>query len=282
MFKIIIVHGGLGNQMFAYAFAYTLKKKYPFSYVSLDMLETWQIHNGYELLKVFPEIKGKSFKFYRRQWKIYSQFFTKHFFYLQKEEEVDYCSYNNKYIEKSSLFQLYDGYWQSEKYFKKEEKLIRSFFSFDIRKLNQMSLSLFYKLEQDNNSVSVHIRRGDYQKFQHYFGGICTLDYYRKAIEYMQQNNSSATFYFFSDDINWARQEFNDLKVTFIDWNLKQDSWQDMFLMSKCKCNIIANSSFSWWGAWLNDNPTKIVIAPKKWFINIKALDIIPEKWIKM
>ena len=282
MIKILIVHGGLGNQMFAYACGCALKRKYPFSYISLDMLEPWGVHNGYELLKVFPNIKGHSFKFYRRQYKIYSQFLTRQFFNYKKEKEEEYCSYSPEFFKKGSCFQLYDGYWQSEKYFIKSEKLIRKSFSFDKSKLNEMSLNLFAKLEKDKNSVSVHIRRGDYIDYQHHFGGICTLDYYSKSIELIKTQNPCSTFYFFSDDIDWVRENFKDLNATFIDWNFKDNSWQDMFLMSQCKHNIIANSSFSWWGAWLNENTQKTVIAPQKWFREIPAFDIIPENWIKI
>lgn len=282
MLKIIIVHGGLGNQMFAYAFSCAFKKKYPFSFVSLDMLEPWDAHNGHELLKVFPLIKGKTFRYYRRQWKIYSLFFTKHFFKIQKEIEADYCSYNAQLIKSTSLFQLYDGYWQSEKYFKSAERIVRKKFSFDKSKMNTMSSILLEKLERENNIVSVHIRRGDYKEYQHYFGGICTLDYYLNAIRHIQKIDSTSVFCFFSDDMNWVRENLKIENAIYVDWNLREDSWQDMFLMSKCKHNIIANSSFSWWGAWLNDNPDKIVIAPQKWFNSIDAKDIIPNAWIRI
>lgn len=282
MFKILIAHGGLGNQMFAYACAYALRRKYPFSYVSLDMLETWDAHNGYELLKVFPAIKAKSFRFYRRQYKLYTVYKTSRLFKIKKEKEENYGSYVPDFYQKSSCFQLYDGFWQTEKYFIKSEKTIRKKFSFDLSKLNEQSEKLLKQLENDTHSVSVHIRRGDYIEYQHYFGGICTIDYYRKAISYLKSVNSKSVFYFFSDDMEWVRKNFGDMNAVFVDWNERGDSWQDMYLMSQCKNNIIANSSFSWWGAWLNNNPDKIVVAPKKWFRDIQANDIIPENWIKI
>lgn len=281
MLKIIIVHGGLGNQMFAYAFSCALKKKYPFSFTSLDMLEPWEAHNGYELLKVFPKIKGKSYKFYRRQWKLYSQFFTKYLFLTQKEKEIDYCSYNSKYVIPRGVFNIFDGFWQSEKYFKCVERKVKEQFQFDYDKLNSESKKMLLELVNQSCSVSVHIRRGDYKDYQDYFGGICTTEYYQNAINYLKSQIHNPKFYFFSDDIEWVKYEFKDLNAVFVDWNLKEESWQDLFLMSQCNHNIIANSSFSWWGAWLNNNSNKIVIAPQKWFNKIPARDIIPETWIK-
>lgn len=282
MFKILIVHGGLGNQMFAYAFSRALKKRHPFSYISLDMLETWNAHNGYELLKVFSGKFSMSYRFYRRQWKVYSQFFTKRLFSFHIEREADYCTFNAATVKSDCLFEVFDGFWQSEKYFRSVEKKIRQEFSFDMAQLNEMSLKLFYKLEQDSYSVSVHIRRGDYKEYEHYFGGTCDLEYYQNAILYIKNQLPNVRFYFFSDDMNWVKEKFKDLDASFVDWNIRNDSWQDMFLMTKCKNNIIANSSFSWWGAWLNNYKEKIVVAPKKWFKNIEAKDIVPEQWIRI
>ncbi|KAA6316252.1 O-antigen biosynthesis glycosyltransferase WbnK [termite gut metagenome] len=89
-------------------------------------------------------------------------------------------------------------------------------------------------------------------------------------------------FFIFSDDINWVKKDFPLHDATYIDWNLNQDSWQDMFLMSRCCHNIIANSSFSWWAAWLNSNKNKIIIAPERWFRDMETPNIHPEKseWI--
>ena len=134
------------------------------------------------------------------------------------------------------------------------------------------------------NSISIHIRRGDYlhPKFNHLYGNICTIEYYKEAITILQQKYANLHFYIFSDDISWVKENLPIVPSTYIDWNKKEDSWQDMYLMSQCKHNIIANSSFSWWGAWLNNNPNKTVICPSR-FMNLnQQSDIVPEDWIQI
>jgi hypothetical protein len=179
----------------------------------------------------------------------------------------------------------YSGYWQSEKYFENAEDIIRQQFSFNDKLINEKNKALI-KQYLNKNTVSIHIRRGDYvtnTDANILLGGSCDLSYYENAISYIKKNVSQPYFQFFSDDIDWVREHFIDLgNVQFIDWNHQTDSWQDMMLMSKCKHNVIANSSFSWWGAWLNNNANKIVIAPSKWFNSHETLDIVPENWIRI
>jgi hypothetical protein len=139
---------------------------------------------------------------------------------------------------------------------------------------------------QGLNAVSIHIRRGDYVKNELY-NGACTLDYYRKAIDAISMRINDARFYLFSDDEQWAQDFLKILSIqaVVIHWNKKADSYRDMYLMSQCKHHIIANSTFSWWGAWLNKNPQKTVIAPAIWFSDAPRdadKDIIPDKWIRI
>jgi hypothetical protein len=136
-------------------------------------------------------------------------------------------------------------------------------------------------------SVSVHIRRGDYLHscFNSLFH-VQDLDYYQAAIDQIQQKIKNPSFYIFTTDYEWTKEQFSKLKIPFniVDINKGSQSYMDMILMSKCKHNIIANSSFSWWGAWLNRNEEKMVIAPKKWYkhteMNNNASHIIPNGWI--
>ena len=142
---------------------------------------------------------------------------------------------------------------------------------------------------QHENSVSVHIRRGDYlnSQFVNIYGNICTLEYYQKAIAYMKTNMSEPHFYFFSDDTHWVREHVGEFgllehQITIIEDNIGDRSFVDLYLMSNCRSHIIANSTFSWWGAWLGNNEDKIVVAPGKWFQNHETTDIICDDWIKI
>ncbi len=137
-----------------------------------------------------------------------------------------------------------------------------------------------------SKSISVHIRRGDYanDKVTNTYFGTCPLEYYKQAMDYMRSKVNNPIFYFFSDDIEWVKKEFNeDENFVFIS-NPKLQDYEELILMSQCSHNIIANSSFSWWGAWLNDNPAKLVVAPKKWMrveSNLQP-NLIPEGWVRM
>ncbi len=177
------------------------------------------------------------------------------------------------------------GYWQTEKYFSDIRKILLSDFS--IRNpLEGRNLQLANQIEYVN-SVSVHIRRGDYvtdAKTNNYHG-LCGLDYYTKAIEYISKRVKDPVLFVFSDDIPWAKDNLNSsFEICFVDANNEDTAYEDMRLMSLCKHNIIANSSFSWWGAWLNKNTKKIVLAPDRWFrdTSIDTADLIPSTWIRM
>lgn len=177
-----------------------------------------------------------------------------------------------------------EGYWQSENYFLDFEETIRESFRFPplIDLLNQgLAEAMVSK-----SSVSVHIRRGDYvsQTINQSIYYQCTLDYYRAAMAHINAHVANPSYYVFSDDIEWAKTVFADDAIqAFIGHNQGEKSYIDMQLMSLCKHNIIANSTFSWWGAWLNENRAKIVISPREWFINGRSSkDLIPENWIKI
>ena len=176
------------------------------------------------------------------------------------------------------------GYWQSEKYFVERSETIRSDFTFRIP-LDVCNRELVATLDRAN-TVSLHIRRGDYAnnsktKATH---GLCSLDYYQAAVNYVAERVESPRFFVFSDDIAWAKE---NLKIKFpcqyIGHNQGTNSYIDMQLMSLCKHHIIANSSFSWWGAWLNPNVSKIVIAPSRWFAKpTNVHDLFPPGWVML
>ncbi|MCR4901975.1 MAG: alpha-1,2-fucosyltransferase [Butyrivibrio sp.] len=195
---------------------------------------------------------------------------------------------SKNYQEKSGIFDetvltrddLYlDGYWQSEKYFDSPGTLnkLREEFSFNEEKLITDSDSLNLLNDIDNTeSVSVHIRRGDYLNpgtIENH-GGICTDKYYKDAIELMLEKKKDAQFYFFSNDIEWVKKQNYGDRAHIVDIKEKTNDVSELFLMSRCKNHILANSSFSWWSAWINDRPEKLVIVPSKW-ANLKNMDDI-------
>ena len=139
-------------------------------------------------------------------------------------------------------------------------------------------------LDKDENAVSLHIRRGDYLQPKHWAttGSVCQLSYYQNAIAEMSKRVTSPSYYIFSDDIVWVKENLPLQNAVYIDWNTGEDSWQDMMLMSHCKHHIICNSTFSWWGAWLNPGINKTVIVPNRWFQHSETPDIYPTGWIKV
>ena len=178
-----------------------------------------------------------------------------------------------------------EGYWGSEKYFKDIEDIIRKDFTFK-DKPDEVNQQMIIRI-RNCDSVSIHIRRGDYvnDKKTNQFHGVCGLDYYFRAIALVVKKIRSPHFFIFSDDPQWAKQNLHlKFPCVYVDHNIGKKDYEDMRLMSYCQHNIIANSSFSWWGAWLNKNKDKIVIAPKKWFQDpsINTKDLIPSSWAKI
>lgn len=171
---------------------------------------------------------------------------------------------------------IVDGFFQSEKYFKHNRDKILNF-------LNSKEILELIKNKYDyvlnTNCTSIHIRRGDYLKLSNHHP-TQNLDYYNDAINLVI--NKTDNFIIFSDDIDWCKKNLKLDKAIYID---DEKDYIELYLMSLCKNNIIANSSFSWWGAWLNDNINKTVIGPKNWFgnsIQHNTNDILPESWIKI
>lgn len=179
-----------------------------------------------------------------------------------------------------------DGHWQSEKYFADHEAAIRAELSFK-GPLSMRSSELERAIRNEDCAVSVHVRRGDYvsQAAANAYHGTCEPAYYQQAMETLAQYHRASRYYVFSDDPAWARANVQfDAPVEFVDHNNGADSWQDLQLMSRCRQHVIANSSFSWWGAWLNPARDKRVVAPRRWFRDpaIDTHDLIPASWSRI
>lgn len=283
--------GGLGNQLFQYAIARHLSIKNN-SPLYLDVRAYKEYYNLHQYGLSHFNIKGEeadqsildnfiytSNIFKRVKRKIKSLFQAKQNI---KEESL---AFNPEALKLSGNFYL-EGYWQCEKYFSEIRNVLLKDFEIITPASNENQV-LLTTLKKSNNNVSIHIRRGDYANDEKTRAthGLCSLDYYYKAIDYIKEKLTDCHFYIFSDDPQWASDH---LKIgensTLVDFNNATTNYEDLRLMSHCNHHIIANSTFSWWGAWLNTSEQKLVIAPKKWFADatISSSDLIPSSWTRL
>jgi hypothetical protein len=180
-----------------------------------------------------------------------------------------------------------EGYWQNEQYFKDIKDIIHHEFTF--KNTPERKNAVLSEQISNCESVSVHIRRGDYvsNPVTLQFHGILPLEYYQKSLARIMESVENSHFYVFSDDPIWPRDNLRiQDPVTYITHNGPDKDYEDLRLMSLCKHHIIANSSFSWWAAWLCQNPEKMVIGPTQWFLdpvlNAQTADMIPPEWIRI
>lgn len=285
---VIKLSGGLGNQMFQYALGKHLAVKNNTDLkLDLSFYNSQNLRN-YELQKfnikekiatkndissfLLPENSSISNKIKYN----FCKFFKKNQVVIEKQ-----FTFDSSVLGISSSAYL-EGYWQSEKYFKSIEPIIRDCFQIKISP-DLDNKALLIQIAK-TNSISIHIRRGDYVNVENTnrIHGTCDLNYYNDAITFLSNKISNPVFFIFSDDIPWVKQNLMiPFDHHFVSNNIDNDH-EDLRLMSNCKHNIIANSSFSWWGAWLNKNRDKIVISPKHWFIDYtkNTSDLIPESWV--
>lgn len=289
--KIVNIIGGLGNQMFEYAMYLALKDAHPEEEIKFctRSFGGYGLHNGLEIQRVFGvelpeaslwELTKLAYPFFNyKTWQA-----TRHWLRQRKSMTRGAINIPFDFNEvKRTTPTYYEGYWQNEKNFchiREEVLKAYTFSSFEDEKNKALEKDLQHEI-----SVSCHVRRGDYLKQPEMC--VCTPSYYTRAISEMNDRVNPTMYVVFSDDIAWCRENIieligKDKKVVFVDWNKGVDSYKDMQLMTLCNHNIIANSSFSWWGAWLNNHYDSVVVAPKKW-MNIDSIknDPIPDSWIR-
>ena len=202
------------------------------------------------------------------------------------------------YFEENKCFQpkIFDwddiyleGYWQSEKYFRDVGNLLKKEFSLEsVRRNRDNGYGLSEEAErylnriEQGESVSIHVRRGDYllPQNQDLFGNICTDMYYENAVKKMMESRPDCTFYLFTNDNQWLRER-KDFPIVLVELPGNRD-YETLMLMSRCRHNILANSSFSWWASYLNDNPDKQVIAPAEWMNGWDCSDIYRADMIRI
>jgi len=295
---IVKLQGGLGNQMFQYAFGKYLEKEfkkkvfYDLTFYNQSQekgITTRNFELGIFDLKInaLPLIFSKIFDSNSINYKftyLFSKAFRKLFYIKHIYDSDELIDIKYEAFSKQNAILFFVGYWQNFIYTESIWDDLKKDFYF---------ASLPSKFNQDlineiksQNSVSIHIRRADYLENKNInFHGICSLEYYFSAIDYIKRKTSNPHFYVFSDDIEWAQTHLvNNNNITFVNHNNGLDSFEDLRLMKNCKHNIIANSSFSWWGGWLNENQNKIIIAPEKWYIDPINNEkfILPDSWVRM
>jgi hypothetical protein len=274
---VVNIKGGLGNQMFQYALARKLQIIYPNEVVNIN-LEYFANTKSDEIVSTFPmdlnffNIKNfdqTSFNF-RFQKPIYKLL---GYYYFEKYD----IRFKNYILDKKIGY--FDGYWQSEKYFLEIKDQLKNEFQLKNEMWDEHSLTLLDKI-RSSKSVSIHIRRGDYVKLG--YNDTCGLKYYQEAINIINLKIKDPHFFIFSNDIEWVK---NNLKLktlkTYVEYTTEAQANKELLLMSSCQYNIISNSTFSWWAAWLNDYSEKIVISPKDWIVGLKQ-NILVDSWIKI
>jgi len=299
--KIVKVSGGLGNQMFQYAFARALEiRSGEDVYLDTSTYSYMPAHNGFELDKVFAikyreareaDVARLGTRPRSMAEKIRRKYFTKRSHYIDR-----YFRYDPK-VFKLQGDRYFEGYWQSEKYFAPLEESLRQEFEFvaDPGPKNQQILEETERTHGPEisgryNLVSVHVRRGDSLGLAS--TRACTNAYYANAFALVRGHLTRPLFLIFSDDVSWCRKnlDLEDDEVIYVDWNRGADSWRDLWLMNKSGSHIIANSSFSWWGAWLDPDPDKLIIAPEQWslekpsrlsYYHYDFRDIVPDAWLR-
>lgn len=278
---IVYISQQLGNQMFQYALGRHLELMGKEVKFWAGYYESFP-HHDFALPRIFnlnlPQAdQSEVQEVFRIRRRIYNRIIKK----LTKKDRyliheiTEVCGpqvYNPRVFHIN--YGILNGYWQSEKYFLPIADTIRKSFTFCEPSFRNKEMA---KEMSEYTSVSIHVRRGDY-------AGLFPLldkNYYDQAMSYFLHKYKDVRFYVFSNDIPWCRENLNSDSITFVDWNTGLDSPYDMWLMTQCRHNIIANSSFSWWGAWLNSHEGKEVIAPRVWdFQKNRSEDIYCPGWM--
>lgn len=295
---IVELNGGLGNQMFQYALGrrtalvnktilkldvslFSPKIRNPRSY----RLAMFNIEERFASQEEINKVKASDSGLLGRALRRVGVPIPKHFWaekYFHFDSEV-LTAPNDSYFDNDG----YRGWWQSPKYFAQVEATIRQDFTF--RNGPRKFLSRLLRDVGNSDSIAVHVRRGDYVANERNleFYGTLGKDYYNRALFHLTSKAKKAKVFFFStpDGIAWAKKDLQKMAPTvFVSELTGFSDEEDLRLMAACKHQVIANSTFSWWAAWLNENPGKIVIAPKRWFNDplVNDADLIPVEWVRL
>lgn len=292
---IVRLVGGLGNQMFEYALGRCLALKngvalkLDISSYRRDRLRTYRLGH-FNIIEEFArpeEIEalvrmdpggGRFARLGAKINRVYNRVFN-HAYVVDRQRGFD-----PSVLRRRGDVYL-NGYWQSEKYFKDVEGVIRQ--ELTVKTASGPQSQELAAAISSAESVSLHVRRGDNVSNPDLYKyiGICSIDYYRAAVDLMKERLKEPRLFVFSDDHEWVRDCFRPgLPFTLVTHNGEERDYEDFGLMTLCKHHIIANSSFSWWAAWLCENPSKVVVAPRRYFATSKYTDkdLIPDEWIRL
>lgn len=287
---IVKLIGGLGNQMFQYALGRSISLRHNIDFkLDISPFETYTLHryglsnfqivekiaSSKDVVGIIGNKKIRGFLEFTKKISNKNNFISPYI----KEENLNF----NPEIFSISHDVYLDGFWQSEKYFKDIESTIRQ--DFRLKKPLSQESKLIETNILKGESVSIHIRRGDYvtDSKTNKIHGTCNPDYYLSSVEDIASHVDNPQFFVFSDDPDWVSKNFKiPYPFHIISGNGPEKNYEDLMLMSLCKHHIIANSTFSWWGAWLSSNKNKRIYCPRRWFNSeLSSHDIIPDNWIK-
>lgn len=296
--KIVCVSSGLANQMFMYAFSrylvsqgndvyIALQSRKPFADCPFENITIKDVFPNVEVKEIRPWMQPLVKLFYKdgKKARLVKRVLSMLGIKYARESKFAFTQWMKDPI--VSWCCLYRGLWQTEKYFVECAEEVRRLYTFP-EFTEEKNIALAQKMANEN-SVSVHLRKGaDYLRTESFGKNLCEADYYMRAVEYVRKHVQNPVFYVFTDNPQWVKDNLPSFNYTLVDWNevAGKTQFRDMQLMSCCKHNVIGNSTYSWWGAWLNPNPDKIVIAPNKWLNPPSDFfaknDVVPENWIKL
>lgn len=298
--KIVNIIGGLGNQMFQYSFAISLKERFPnervlidtthFQHIFIKKFRGANLHNGFEVEKVFSNAKlehASAKDLIKVTWYMPNYLLSRVVRRLLPKRKTEFIQpMDQSFTHLPEVYDIigncyYEGIWESVKNYVSCREVIQHTFAHpEPDSKNKARIELMER----ENSVGIHIRRGDYL-YEPAFMNICDLNYYERAIAEILKDGQEHTFYIFSNDMKWSEEYITPLangqRIVMVEDNIGKDSCWDMFLMTHCKDLIIANSSFSWWGAFLNHRGGRVV-SPKIWVNRDAEYDIWLDDWIRV
>ncbi len=285
--KIVKILGGLGNQMFQYALYTALQRHHPDAVVKADLHTFHGYRRPFQLEEVFGiQVERASYGEVARvaypypdfqSWRIGSRL-------LPRRHTMCVEPHNLAFVSDAVTRQgntYYDGYWQNEAYFRDCRATLLERFQFPA--FNHSASVALAKRLRGEEAVAIHVRRTDYIG-NPMFHDLGSSSYYAEALRYVRQHTRARLFCIFSDDEMWCREHLhpllNDAEVLFVDWNAGMQAVDDMHLMTLCRHHITANSSFSWWGAWLAEQEDAVNMGPQRWWRQPITASPVPAHWL--